>query len=91
MAKHRPLAQENYVVELFQNLINRQWVGLQGEERVEIRRTLNQYLLTHHQQAPNFIRNKLVKVVVDIGRLDWPHFYPDFLSSILQVYVVEFV
>ncbi len=52
---------------------------------MEIRSTLSQYLLSNHEQVPNFIRNKLVKLVVDIGRLDWPHFYPDFFTSILQV------
>ena len=52
---------------------------------MEIRSTLNRYLLAHHTTVPSFVRNKLVKLVVDIGRLDWPHFYPDFFSSILQV------
>ncbi|PVD37542.1 hypothetical protein C0Q70_00136 [Pomacea canaliculata] len=52
---------------------------------MEIRNSLNQYLLAHHTAVPTYIRNKLVKLVVDIGRLDWPHFYPDFLPSILQL------
>lgn len=70
---------------IFQNLINRQWVGFPGQDKVEIRGRLNQFLLAHHQSVPSFVRNKLVKLVVDIGRLDWPHFYPDFFSSILEV------
>ena len=69
----------------FQNLINKQWIGLQGQDKMEIRSTLTQYLMAHHTTVPSFIRNKLVKLVVDIGRLDWPHFYPDFFTSILQV------
>lgn len=59
------------------------------EERVQLKATLYQFALEHHQSAPNFIRNKLVKLVVDIARLDWPHFYPDFFSNILQVKVVN--
>ena len=74
---------------LWQNLINRQWVGLPGEDKMEIRGTLNRFLLSHHETVATFIRNKLVKLVVDIGRLDWPHFYPDFFSSILQVQTVK--
>ena len=52
---------------------------------MEIRNTLNKFLLSHHASVPSYVRNKLVKLVVDIGRIDWPHFYPEFLSSILHV------
>ncbi|XP_071128890.1 exportin-6-like [Mytilus edulis] len=68
-----------------ENMINRQWIGLSAEDKLVIRSTLNQFLLEHHTKVPNYIRNKLVKVIVDIGRIDWPHFYPDFLSNILQL------
>lgn len=56
-----------------------------GEEKSEIRMTLYKFLLTHHLRVPNFIRNKLGKLVVDIGRNDWPHFYPDFFANIIQL------
>jgi hypothetical protein len=56
---------------------------------VQLKAMLYQFALEHHQSAPNFIRNKLVKLVVDIARLDWPHFYPDFFSNILQVITVN--
>ncbi|WAQ95777.1 XPO6-like protein, partial [Mya arenaria] len=73
-----------YILTVLENLINRQWLGFTGDEKCEIRSMLNQYLLQNHRKVPTFIRNKLVKLVVDIGRIDWPHFYPDFFSSILQ-------
>ncbi|KAK3089908.1 hypothetical protein FSP39_007563 [Pinctada imbricata] len=68
-----------------ENLINRQWLGFPSQDKLEIRSTLNRFLLEHHDHVPSYIRNKLVKLVVDIGRIDWPHFYPDFFSSILQL------
>lgn len=68
-----------------QNLINKQWVACSADDKREIRCSLNKYLLDFHSKVPSYIRNKLVKLVVDIGRIDWPHFYPDFFSSILQV------
>ncbi|XP_052781970.1 exportin-6-like isoform X2 [Mya arenaria] len=74
-----------YILTVLENLINRQWLGFTGDEKCEIRSMLNQYLLQNHRKVPTFIRNKLVKLVVDIGRIDWPHFYPDFFSSILQL------
>lgn len=68
-----------------ENMINKQWLGLNAEDKLVIRTTLNQFLLDQHTKVPTFIRNKLVKVIVDIGRIDWPHFYPDFLSNVMQL------
>ncbi|OQR76792.1 exportin-6-B-like [Tropilaelaps mercedesae] len=34
---------------------------------------------------PVFVRNKLCKLMVNIGRFDWPHFYPDFFNYIFQM------
>ncbi|XP_045213258.2 exportin-6-like [Mercenaria mercenaria] len=74
-----------YCLTVLENLITKQWVGFSAEDKREIRMLLNQYLLEHHTKVPSFIRNKLVKLVVDVGKIDWPHFYPDFFSSILQL------
>ncbi|KAL8597658.1 hypothetical protein ACOMHN_031593 [Nucella lapillus] len=68
-----------------QTVVNKQWMGIEGANKMEIRNAVNQYLLARHTAVPSYIRNKLVKLVVDIGRLDWPHFYPDFFPSILQL------
>ncbi|XP_052833798.1 exportin-6 [Octopus bimaculoides] len=81
--------QNEYVImfclTVLENVINKQWVGYCGADKMDIRLTLNQYLYAHHNKVPSFIRNKLVKLVVDIGRTDWPHFYPDFFTNILQL------
>lgn len=53
------------------------------EDRALIRSTL--YTLSLERGVAPFIRNKVVKLVVDIARHDWPHFYPDFFANILQV------
>lgn len=74
-----------FCLTVLENVINKQWMGYSGTDKMDIRSTLNQYLYAHHNKVPSFIRNKLVKLVVDIGRSDWPHFYPDFFSSILQL------
>ncbi len=66
-------------------MIRRQWVGLPSEEHVEIRQTLERFLTDHFKSAPPFIGNKLIKLLVDIARVDWPHFYPDFLSQALEM------
>ena len=70
---------------MLQNLINKQWIGTQSGDKAEVRQFLNDYLLSHHKKLPTYIRNKLVKVIVDVGRVDWPHFYPNFFSNIIEV------
>lgn len=74
-----------YAVSVFENLINKQWIGAQAGDKAEVRQFLNEYLLSHHKKLPTHIRNKLVKVIVDIGRVDWPHFYPNFFSNIIEL------
>jgi hypothetical protein len=64
--------------------IRRRWVGMLGEDRAEIRTSLNAFLFRHHASAPLFIRNKLIKLIVDIARSDWPHFYPEFFPQLLE-------
>ena len=66
-------------------MIHKHWVGLPGHERAEIRTTLQKFLAEHYKSAPPFIRNKLIKLLVDIARTDWPHFYPDFLPHVLDL------
>ncbi|XP_076441128.1 exportin-6-like [Babylonia areolata] len=74
-----------YALNVLETVINKQWMGIEVSNKMEIRNAVNQYLLANHTGVPTYIRNKLVKLVVDIGRLDWPHFYPDFFPSILQL------
>ena len=77
-----------FVVVVLQNFINKQWIGAPPADKTDIRQFLNEYLLSHHKTLPTYIRNKLVKVIVDIGRVDWPHFYPNFFSNIIEVLII---
>lgn len=70
---------------LFQNLVNKMWIGVASQDKMEIRSCLPKLLLAQQKSVPYFIRNKLCKVIVDIGRQDWPMFYHDFFTNTLQV------
>ena len=70
---------------ILQGLVKKRWSGVPQMEKLEVRNVLSFYLMSNHQQLPAFVKNKLVKVLVDIGRQDWPHFYPDFFTNILEV------
>ncbi|XP_015414991.1 PREDICTED: exportin-6 isoform X2 [Myotis davidii] len=74
-----------YSLTVFENLINKMWLGVPSQDKMEIRGCLPKLLLAHHKTFPSFVRNKLCKVIVDIGRQDWPMFYHDFFTNILQL------
>ncbi|XP_066546307.1 exportin-6 [Amia ocellicauda] len=74
-----------YSLTVFENLINKMWMGVPSQDKMEIRSCLPKLLLSEHKAMPYFIRNKLCKVIVDIGRQDWPMFYHDFFTNTLQL------
>ncbi|KAI4499252.1 hypothetical protein M0802_005512 [Mischocyttarus mexicanus] len=78
----------NHYVSMFalstlETTIGRRWPILPWEDRALTRSTL--YTLSLEKTVVPYVRNKVVKLVVDIARHDWPHFYPDFYSNILQL------
>ncbi|XP_063983905.1 exportin-6 isoform X2 [Diachasmimorpha longicaudata] len=78
----------NHFVSMFalttlETTIGRRWPILPWEDRALIRSTL--YTLSLEHGVAPYVRNKIVKLVVDIAKHDWPHFYPDFYSNILQL------
>ncbi|XP_011308703.1 exportin-6 [Fopius arisanus] len=78
----------NHFVSMFalttlETTISRRWPILPWEDRALIRSTL--YTLSLEHGVAPYVRNKIVKLVVDIAKHDWPHFYPDFYSNILQL------
>uniref|UniRef100_A0A3P8WA05 Exportin 6 n=1 Tax=Cynoglossus semilaevis TaxID=244447 RepID=A0A3P8WA05_CYNSE len=74
-----------YSLTVFENLVNKMWIGVASQDKMEIRTCLPKLLLAQHKTVPYFIRNKLCKVIVDIGRQDWPMFYHDFFTNTLQL------
>ena len=51
-----------------ETFIHQRWMGMYGTDRAEIRTNLNNFLSQHHASVPQFIRNKLIKLIVDIAR-----------------------
>ncbi|XP_005096518.1 exportin-6 [Aplysia californica] len=74
-----------FCLNVIESVISRKWMNLSPNEKLEIRSRIYDSLLQHHSTLPSYIRNKLAKLLVSIGRNDWPHFYPDFFSNILQL------
>uniref|UniRef100_A0A2K6JSZ3 Importin N-terminal domain-containing protein n=1 Tax=Rhinopithecus bieti TaxID=61621 RepID=A0A2K6JSZ3_RHIBE len=74
-----------YSLTVFENLINKMWLGVPSQDEMEIHSCLPKLLVAHHKILPSFIRNKLCKVIVDIECQDWPMLYHDFFTNILQL------
>ncbi|CAG0887701.1 unnamed protein product [Cyprideis torosa] len=56
------------------------------ESRSKDVKTHEQRVEEHRRdQMPPFLKTKMIKLLVIIARVDWPHFYPEFYSNILQM------
>ncbi|XP_046680832.1 exportin-6-A isoform X2 [Homalodisca vitripennis] len=74
-----------YCLATIESVITKRWLVLMTEEKSELTTLLYKHLLARHAEFPHFIRNKLLKLIVDIARYDWPHFYPDFFMNICKI------
>lgn len=74
-----------YSLSVIESLVNKMWIGVDATEKIEIRTDLYKILLEKHKTLIPYIKKKLLKCIVDIGRLDWPMFYPDFYSNITKL------
>lgn len=74
-----------YSFSIFETMVNQKWHGVAGQDKQQIRKFLHEFLASKSKDVPPFIRNKSIKVIVNIGRLDWPMFYPMFFSNIIQL------
>ncbi|CAG0919518.1 unnamed protein product [Notodromas monacha] len=70
-------------------LISQRWIGLLPEERFKLRTSLLQMLEQHHANCPVFLRNKLMKLIVDIAGISWPLEYSDFIDHVFQMVQVS--
>ena len=68
-----------------QNLVTQMWLSVYPEEKLELRHFLMQHVVSRHVSLPAFLCKKIIRVIVLMGRADWPHQYPEFIDHIQQV------
>ena len=73
-----------YSLTTLEKVICKRWVGMAGQDKTEIRTKLNEFVLKQHRSIPSFVCKKVIKLIVDIASTDWPHFYPDFFTHIMD-------
>ena len=71
-----------------QNTVIYRWRIYDETCKLELRKFLMEYLIHMYRNLTHFVQNKLIHVIVLIGREDWPHHYPDFITSIIHVSII---
>ncbi|XP_062507791.1 exportin-6-like isoform X2 [Corticium candelabrum] len=76
-----------FALKVLEDLVNKMWASVVDKDRLEVRQFLLDFVMWSHGSmlVENYIQKKAIKVVVDIGRADWPHKYPEFFISIIQL------
>ncbi|XP_022916840.1 exportin-6 isoform X2 [Onthophagus taurus] len=72
-----------YALTTIESVICRMWNKIEWECKEEIKHRLYGFYVEQDENSPHFIRNKLAKLMVDIAKIDWPHFYHNFFTHIL--------
>lgn len=62
-------------------------------EQAELYSTMYSYILKHASassgvKCPHFVRNKVIKILSDVGKFSWPQNHPMFFDTVLKVLVL---
>eukprot|EP01135_Chromosphaera_perkinsii_P009614 Nk52_evm64s1810 gene=Nk52_evmTU64s1810 len=60
------------------------WAGIDAENRAAMKSLMWQFLMNSSRcDLPAFVVNKMIVATVLLGKLEWPHTFPEFLPAIL--------
>lgn len=87
-----------YCLSILENTVRCRWCSMNSEDQNQLKSAIYTTLVQHSnstpsqpsqqettQKCPKFVRNKIIKVLADVGKFDWPHAYPTFFTNIYQV------
>lgn len=66
-------------------IINRKWEKMTIKSQGALREAIFNHIVMKHNEYPKFMTGKMIKLLVDIARNDWPLRYPNFIDNIIQV------
>ncbi|CAG7826253.1 unnamed protein product [Allacma fusca] len=75
---------------VIENSIKYRWLtSMSHPEQNELKATLHSFLINDTalstSKIPNFVRNKIIKVITDVGKFAWPYSYPDFFDNVYHM------
>ncbi|XP_050298524.1 exportin-6-A-like [Anthonomus grandis grandis] len=74
-----------FALQNLESVINQHWSKTDWCLQEEIKTTLQTNLIFKCHGVPHFLRNKYAKLLVDVAKIDWPHRYPGFFDSVLEL------
>lgn len=66
-------------------IINKKWEKITFKSQETLREAIFNHIVMKHKEYPKFMISKMIKLLVDIARNDWPMRYPNFIEHIAQV------
>jgi len=73
-----------FAISTYDYILRRRWNSLNTEIKQQIRSSLFEYLLNKQEHLPSYVVTPLANTIVNIGKLDWPHNYPNFFNDTLR-------
>lgn len=70
-------------------IINKKWEKMTFKSQETLREAIFNHIVMKHNEYPKFMISKMIKLLVDIARNDWPLRYPNFIDHIIQVRIVS--
>eukprot|EP00736_Rhodelphis_marinus_P001062 Rmarinus@m.5386 len=74
-----------FSLSIYDRLLRSGWERLSVAERAPERHALFQYLVENYESLTAVVRNKLIKVVVDMARQDWPDDDAEFVINVTKL------
>ncbi|KAL5473099.1 hypothetical protein EMCRGX_G027544 [Ephydatia muelleri] len=74
-----------YSLNVLESTVMRLWPSLDSGDKGDLRCFLMDHLLLHYASLPAYLSNKFIKIIVLVGRVAWPHEYPEFFDQMMQL------
>lgn len=70
-------------------IVHKKWEKMTSKSQDTLRCAIFNHIVLKHKEYPKFMISKMIKLLVDIARNDWPMRYPNFIEHIIQVSNVD--
>ncbi|GAM21676.1 hypothetical protein SAMD00019534_048510 [Acytostelium subglobosum LB1] len=82
---HRNEIVRHYGLHIIENLVKNQWVNASDAEKENVKNEMLSFVSKISASEQKFIKEKLVTVVVEIVKRDWPQRWANLLESLIQI------
>ncbi|VVC36178.1 Hypothetical protein CINCED_3A020396 [Cinara cedri] len=76
-----------FSLNILEMLINKKWDKITYKSQETLREAIFKHIVVKHNEYPKFMMSKMIKLLVDIARNDWPVRYPNFIDNIIQLLI----